>query len=280
MMLLIVLIMIALSLFVIGPYLLIAGCRIFKADPVTYKKALVVNLLILLSMLVLSIINYIIGFKSYFANGVVYMLALLAGTWIIKKTFKSAYPRSAGIFLFSFLVSALLGFLVMAFVVQSYQIPPKANSMTPALMPGDYFFVNKFVYCFKKPARDDIVAFKSPGEQPRYLVKRVIALGGEEVEIRDKVVYVNGKPLNDSYGHSGSTEIIPREEGVRDNCGPFTVPEGSYFLMGDNRDDSYDSRHFGCVKRSSIIGSPGTFYWSRDYDKGKVRWNRIGKRIQ
>jgi signal peptidase I len=172
------------------------------------------------------------------------------------------------------------------FVFQSFKIP--TGSMIDNLLEGDHLFVNKAIFGNAGPPaleklmphreikRGDIIVFRYPQDRTVDYVKRVIALPGETLQVRDKVVYINGQPLNEPYVYHKYTEILdsslslPEQYRMRDQYGPYVVPEGSYFAMGDNRDESYDSRYWGPVKRELIKGRPFMVYWSfksaRPYD--------------
>ncbi len=130
----------------------------------------------------------------------------------------------------------------------------------------------------RKPERGDIIVFKYPVDEKRDFIKRVIGVPGDMIEIRNKIVYVNDVELeDDDYVVYRDETVIP---GQRDNFGPETVPEDSYFMMGDNRDGSFDSRFWGYVKEDEILGKALIIYWSWDRDKKRPRLGRIGKIIR
>ncbi len=212
-------------------------------------------------------------------------------------------------------VAFLLAIFIRTFVVQAFKIP--SGSMLETLQIGDHILVNKFIYGVKipfvrstlipvgNPKRGDIVVFIYPIDQ-RDFIKRVIAVGGDTVEIKDKKVYVNGKWTGDKPYEKFESEdviapMIPRDnfeslwldqlkrygqiQGmdarfVKDNFGPVTVPEGKIFVMGDNRDNSHDSRFWGFVPLSDVKGKAFIIYWSWDSDKFGVRWSRLGDLLE
>jgi signal peptidase I len=169
-----------------------------------------------------------------------------------------------------------------SYVAQATQVP--TESMKPTILVGDHFFLDKIAFPANLPAairpylphrsikRRDIIAFQSPTDGNIPFVKRVIGLPGESVAVRGKTVYVNGNKLVEPYKiHVDSTVYspdpwTPEELKVRDNYGPVTVPPDSYFVMGDNRDNSNDSRYWGFVTRDEIIGKPLFVYWSYESD--------------
>ncbi|MBW1836518.1 MAG: signal peptidase I [Deltaproteobacteria bacterium] len=188
-------------------------------------------------------------------------------------------------------VAIVLALFIRTFIVQAFKIP--SGSMKNTLLIGDHILVNKFIYgvkipywqkkivSVKNPKRGDIVVFKFPEDPGKDFIKRVIAIGGDVVAIRDKKIYVNHKLLNHKYGIYTDSHIIPGGIQPRDNFGPVTVPENSLFVMGDNRDHSYDSRFWGFVDLKKVKGKAFIIYWSWNKDNSSsildyVRWGRIG----
>jgi signal peptidase I len=185
------------------------------------------------------------------------------------------------------LVAILLALFIRTFVVQAFKIP--SGSMKDTLLIGDHILVNKFIYGVKlpylqkviipigKPDRGDIVVFKFPVEPEKDFIKRVVAIAGDTVEGRNKVVFVNGEPVEEGYAIRTDPTIYPAGIQARDNFGPITVPENSLFVMGDNRDQSFDSRFWGFVDLKVVSGKAFMIYWSWDNDDFSVRWSRIGE---
>ena len=175
----------------------------------------------------------------------------------------------------SIVIAVILALFVRTWAVQAFKIP--TGSMENNLLIGDHLLVNKFVFGpanaervllpMRDIRRQDIVVFKYPDEPERDFIKRVIGLPGETVELRNKKVYINGRPLDEPYVHflepaSHSQEITSFD--VRERYGPVRVPEGQYFVMGDNRDNSQDSRYWGFLPRHYIKGRALMIYWSFD----------------
>ncbi|MCJ7617534.1 MAG: signal peptidase I, partial [Desulfobacterales bacterium] len=185
------------------------------------------------------------------------------------------------------ILAILLALFIRTFIVQAFKIP--SGSMKQTLQIGDHILVNKFIYGvklpyfattiipYKKPQRGDIVVFKFRQEPEKDFIKRTIGVPGDVIEIRNKEVYVNKKRLEQNYAVYTDLYIIPKDMQPRDNFGPVTVPENSLFVMGDNRDHSYDSRFWGFVDLKDVKGKAFIIYWSWDNDNFGVRWSRIGK---
>jgi len=185
------------------------------------------------------------------------------------------------------IIAILIAAFIRTFVVQAFKIP--SGSMKPTLEIGDHILVNKFSYGVKvpylrntiipigQPERGDIAVFIYPEDKSKDFIKRVIAVGGDTVEIRNKKVFINGTPMEDPYGVHVEDIIYPKSLQRRDNLGPIQVPMGTIFVMGDNRDQSYDSRFWGFVKLEDVIGKAFIIYFSWDSDNNTVRWGRIGK---
>lgn len=200
--------------------------------------------------------------------------------------------------------AVLLAFVIMAFILQAFKIP--SGSMQPTLLIGDHLFVNKFIYGtqipftlkkvwnLKKIKRFDVVVFLCPPHAlsddereknvKKDFIKRAIGLPGDILEVKDKVIYINGEKINDPYGNVTSMEIFPKHqfwktqqeyqehwergefvylpvEAVRDNFGPIQVPPQHYFVVGDNRDGSFDSRFWGPLPEKYLKGKAWIVYW-------------------
>ena len=154
--------------------------------------------------------------------------------------------------------------------------------MAPTLLKGDRFLIDKSIYRVgKSPQRGDIIVFKYPEDETKDFIKRVIGMPGDIIEGRNKQVILNGAPLDDqSYTQRVDPAVIDGAVNPRDNFGPLTVPRGSYFVPGDNRDQSLDSRFWGYVEAGKINGKAVMISWSWDGENSRIRWDRIGKRIQ
>jgi len=193
--------------------------------------------------------------------------------------------------------TAVFVFFVMTFVVQAFQIP--TGSMVPKLLVGDFLLVNKMAYVrpsfplegmllpHKQIMRKDIIVFKWPGDLTKDFVKRVIGLEGDKVEIRVKQLFINDEPIDEPYKFHKDSQVYTKNDidfidlVTRDNYGPIVVPPGKLFVMGDNRDDSADSRTWGFVPLASIKGRPWVIYFSYEAERDAWQktsfWERLKK---
>jgi len=179
------------------------------------------------------------------------------------------------------LVAVLLALLIRTFVVQAFKIP--SGSMIPTLEIGDHILVNKFVYRFTDPKRGDVVVFKYPVDESRDFIKRIIAVGGEDLHISDQKIYVNCRPpdpacrpIDDPWGKWEERLGLSESTSVK-------VPADAYFVMGDNRNNSQDSRYpdVGYVPEANIIGKAEAIWLSFDPDRRwHLLWHRMGTGIR
>ena len=186
-------------------------------------------------------------------------------------------------------IALLLALFIRTFVVQAFKIP--SGSMKNTLLIGDHILVNKFIYGIKnpfsgstwvpvkQPRRKDIIVFRYPVNPSQDYIKRVVGIPGDRIEVKDKKVYVNDALLDEDYTIFLDNKIIPGNVQSRDNMRPVTVPDGSLFVMGDNRDNSYDSRFWNFVELKAVKGKAFILYWSWNKENTSVRWNRIGDLI-
>jgi len=190
----------------------------------------------------------------------------------------------------SIVIAVILALFIRTFVVQAFKIP--TGSMEENLLIGDRLLVNKFVFGptesrierallpVKAIRRGDVIVFKYPEEPERDFIKRVVGLPGETIELRRKKVYIDGRPLDEPYVHFLEPPSAPsqfHEEtsfDVRERYGPVTVPPDHYFVMGDNRDNSQDSRYWGFLPRDYVKGKALVIYWS--YESGREDYEENG----
>lgn len=189
----------------------------------------------------------------------------------------------------SICVAVILALFVRTFVFQAFKIP--TGSMEENLLVGDHLIVNKMLYAptavslekklapVREVKRGDVVVFKFPNEPERDFIKRVIALPGERIRIENKKVFINGEPLDEPYAHF--LEVPGTDENLYsdprgDNMQEILVPEGHYFVMGDNRDNSHDSRFWGTLSKDLLKGRALMIYWSFDDPAGREAYFREG----
>ncbi|MDK2791539.1 MAG: signal peptidase [Deferribacteres bacterium] len=178
----------------------------------------------------------------------------------------------------SIIVAFVIAMIIRAFFLQAYKIP--SGSMLNTLLIGDHILVNKAAYLFTEPKRGDIVVFEYPIEPEKDFIKRVIGLPGDKIRMENKKLFINGKSYDENYVRYESDFVFNSKENPRDNFDEFTVPKGKYFVMGDNRDSSFDSRYWGFVSRDMIKGKALLIYWSWQFSpEFELRLNRILKFI-
>ncbi len=189
------------------------------------------------------------------------------------------------------LIALVLALIIRTFVVQAFKIP--SGSMIRTLLIGDHILVNKFIYGVRNPFnrhewikgevphRGDVIVFIYPLDRNKDFIKRVIGVPGDTIQIINKKVYVNGKRFKDPPGvQYTDPRILPASVQPRDNFGPVTVPQGHLFVMGDNRDQSYDSRFWGFVPIRDVKGKAFIIYWSWDSQHFRPRMGRIGHLVR
>jgi len=186
------------------------------------------------------------------------------------------------------IIAIIIAMFIRTFIIQAFKIP--SGSMLDTLQIGDQILVNKFIYGVKipftggktfipvkDPEKGDIVVFKYPEDPSKDFIKRVVAIEGDTLEIVNKQLYVNDKRVEgEPYAVHKTRDIIPGKFSTRDNLRKIKVPENSLFVMGDNRDNSHDSRFWGFVDLKAVRGQAFIIYWSWNKNKFGVRWNRIG----
>lgn len=192
------------------------------------------------------------------------------------------------------IIAAIFLLFTNTFVVQTFYIP--SGSMEDTLLIGDHLFVNRFIYGptatgaekllpFRTVNRGDIVVFRSPEDPKLDLVKRCVAIGGDTVQVVNQQLVINGKAVADAtYALHKNPEPVgffvdPRMR-LRDNFGPFKVPEGHYFCMGDNRDNSNDSRYWGTVPEANVKGRALLVYWSFGGAEESAEWPGYGGKLR
>ncbi len=182
-----------------------------------------------------------------------------------------------GTYLLITIVSSSLSAVMKSNFVQAFKMSSAA--MEPTLLLGDHVLTDRSQSA-RKPNRGDLIVFEYPEDPTKDFIKRVVAVGGDTVEIRNKELLVNGKAVSEAYAVHNEANMVPASENPRDNLSSRAIPEGEYFVMGDNRDRSYDSRFWGSVPKSRVKGTVKSIYWSWDKEKFAVRWDRVGVNVK
>ncbi len=184
----------------------------------------------------------------------------------------------------------VLTLFLRAFVIQAFRIP--SESMMETLLVGDFLFVNKFEYGpkipfthvrlpgIRQPKHGDVIVFQFPQDPSKDYIKRCIASGGQTLQVKEKKVSVDGKRLTEPYAIHSDPSLRPEGFDQRDFFGPVTVPKGEYFMMGDNRDNSNDSRYWGTLPMDLIKGRAMFIYWSWNGETHWPRWDRLFRVIR
>jgi signal peptidase I len=255
--------------------------HLYAGEP---KRGLAVylgNLLLIAGFLIGGVVKTFGGLIAFVVTILLYLL------WAIWDAARVARPQRDYalrpfnrwyVYLAVVLVAGLVsrGLLALS-PVRSFRIT--SGSMEPAVLIGDHVYADLAAYRSAGPARGELVVYASPENPAILAIKRVIGLAGEVIEIRDKQVLLGGRPLADPWGRHSAPEVFRREPGkpevlaMRDNLGPLRIPAGTVFVLGDERDNSYDSRFFGPVPLSSLRGRLLYVYWSPDR-------SRIGKSLR
>jgi len=191
-------------------------------------------------------------------------------------------------------IAVVIALFIRTFIIQAFKIP--SSSMEPTLLVGDHLLVNKFIYGIKipltdiklfqlkRPKRGDIIVFIYPRDRSKDFIKRVIGTEGEKVEVIRNKVYINDKLIDDRWGHYHEESNWMKYLQPIEKFGPVLVPKDSLFVLGDNRDNSQDSRFWGFVNINAVRGEAFIIYFSWDrYAQsllGKIRWTRFGKLIR
>ena len=211
-----------------------------------------------------------------------------------KKRLKSNTPDKIWEYVKAIGTALILALIIRTFAVQAFKIP--SGSMIPTLLIGDHLLVNKIVYGtpvdipftninvfqmpgLRKPQKGEIIVFKYPEDTKRDFIKRVVAVEGDTIQMIDKKLYVNGNPVEEPFTQHTDNLVRLGRLVPKDNFGPYLIPKDKLFMMGDNRDQSLDSRFWGYVDIKQVRGKAMIIYWSWDSDKTFPRFDRIGKLI-
>ena len=173
----------------------------------------------------------------------------------------------------SLVVAVVIAMVIKGLLLQTYQIP--SESMVGTLLKGDFILLNRLSYLGSGPDRGDVVVFEYPLDPSKDFIKRVIGTPGDKIELKDKTIYVNGVAQPEAYKQVNGMMSMPGELSSKDSFPQFTVPAGKYFMMGDNRDNSYDSRFWGFVDKKAIKGRAVLIYWSLKTPEYNSAWSKF-----
>lgn len=281
----------------ISPLLLCGLGKIFNIKDLTFKKALLTSLLLLLITAVSEIITLVftlLNVDNIIFNLILSIALIVLNIYIFKVKFETTVLKSIGLYISLIVIAVGSALLIRTNIVQAYKIP--SGALKPTLVIGDHLLVNKFIYDYKEPSRGDLIVFPFPEDPSKIYIKRIIGVEGDKIEIKNDVLFLNDNEVQLSkvgdYNDdkiSGADEYIETLEGSsyhildihekNDNFGPIVVPENSLFVLGDNRDNSMDSRYWGFVDKTTVKGKAFVIYWSWDSNKSQVRWERIGNSL-
>lgn len=273
---------ILLNVLILAPAIMIGLSYVFSAAPLSYKKSLVLCLQIsgigiVFQLLTFAITTWLPPLYSIL-NIALLIVLLVFIIALIKRKVQTTIPKAIFIQILNIIFAVSIALLFKQYVIQAYKIP--AGSNLPTILIGDHVLVNKYVYKFHQPQRNDWVIFKFPKDEKIDYLKRVVALPGDQVEIKAKKLYVNNQLVSEPFVINSTTSVIDKSKSPRDNFGPVTVPKKSYFVLGDNRDNSFDSRFWGFVKESKIKGKAEIIYFSYDNHAKSTRYDRIGLKLK
>ncbi|WP_022669349.1 signal peptidase I [Desulfospira joergensenii] len=193
------------------------------------------------------------------------------------KSFNRWYLYLGIVICTSLVIQPIISNSIKEYMIQAYKIP--AGSLKPTLLVGDQILCKKGLALKNGLQKGEMIIFPYPEDPSKEYIKRVIAVGGDEIEIKNKKVFINRDQIEEPYVIHLDSRILPGNLSTRDNLRTVEVPEDSVFVMGDNRDNSHDSRFWGFVKKPSVTGKAFIIYWSWDRENSKIRWDRIGKTI-
>ena len=238
-----------------------------------------------LGMIAVALVLLIPGRPGLIGGGIILLAAFvgplidcvrlaLSDRWRERSKPRPGWHAYAIVLVLALVASTAWTALLRGGMIQAFRIP--SLSMAPTLVVGDFFFVNKTPRARARLRRCDIVVFQYPLQPDKDFVMRIVGLPNEVIEIKAKQVFVNGAPLDEPYAVYDA-DVRPPDD-PRDHVGPWRIPRNEFFLMGDNRDNSNDSRYWGSLPARLIRGHAHVIYWSWDAARSKVRWERIGSR--
>lgn len=282
------------ALFISTSLLWCALGKLFKIEDITFKKALITLFVISLIGVAFQIIysvSLVFNIDFLVFNLILSIAGFVLAIYILKVRFKTTILKAIGLHVSSVVFAVCFALLIRTYIVQAFKIP--TGSLKPTILSGDNILINKLAYLASEPNPGDLIVFPGSEDPSKIFLKRTIGVDGDKIEIKNGVLLVNdnqvqlkklGTYKDDSTENAeeyleslGKTSYhILDENNFNDNFGPVTVPENSLFVLGDNRDNSMDSRHWGFIDKKTVKGKAVMIYWSLDQNNSKVRWDRIG----
>lgn len=228
---------------------------------------------------------FLLTLPHFFIIAILVELFIIVDAIIIAKKYKDSYQPKPYNKWYIYLAVILIAQLVLIpilknfrnNVIHAYIIP--AESMAPTILKGDFIFVDGTAYNSIIPIKGDVIVFASP-EHKKEFTKRVIGISGDTIEIRKKEVFLNWKHLDEPYVIHTDSRFLHESVVPRDNYGPTIIPDGHIFVLGDNRDNSLDSRILGSIEMSQVKGKVTKIYFSWNSANWRIRWERIGQTVQ
>ena len=271
--------------------------RIFKINDITFKKALITFFIISLIGIAFQIADFVLlalNISSIILRLILSIAGLVLIIYILKVRLKTTILKSIGLYISSIIFAVCFALLIRIYIVQPVRLP--ANSLKPTILNDERVLINKLSYSTADPRPGDMVLFLGPEDPSKRYLKRIIGVEGDKIEMKNGVLFINNNQVqlkklgtykDDSIENAeeyieslGKTSYhILDENNFNDNFGPITVPENSLSVLGDNRDNSFDSRYFGFVDKAIVKGKAVMIIWSLDKNNSKVRWSRIGKSL-
>lgn len=252
---------------VLQPFFLLISGRLITKRKITVKQTYILYGY----LVVIAVSNFLFNLIGIsYITIPINIIAIILPFIFIKKIYETTLLKSIGINLLSGLMVISIAIFIRIFILGVYSLPTGSNR--PTLQEGDVILGNKIIYYFQNVKRGDFVTFKYPIDSSIEYTKRVVALPGETVELRNNKLFINNREIKEQYAfYDGDLTY---------DFGPYIVPQNSYFLLGDNRNNSLDSRHFDSIKRDDIISKLSYILYSKDPDTNEIIYERLCREIK
>ncbi|MEH0021534.1 MAG: signal peptidase I [Desulfobacter sp.] len=258
--------------------------KLYKIPNLTFSRALKIIIVTTIVSLIFNFLDLVLersGAGHIFIHFFISIAGIATVVWVMKKGFATTLFKTIALYISTIGLALCLALFIKSYMIQAFRVP--AESMAETIRIGDHILVHKFLYGSGAPGSGDIVVFAYPEDPSKTYLKRIVGVGGETVEIKNKNVLINGKQINEPYVIHKDERVLSADISTRDNMALVKIPEDAFFVMGDHRDNSHDSRFWGFVQRDAVAGKAFIIYWSqdktRDQSGSDVRWNRIGNAL-